>query len=128
MNYLNNMRTQRIFFTSLLNKWYVTLTGWLGFLVTGAILLPVYQMQVVDKGNETLIADLQNSQNSIFRSADLNRIELNQIIVIEDKYFNQYEIKITEITSHTKQICFSFSIRSADENKEDFQDKKICID
>ncbi len=120
-----------------IKKGYFAFIGWIGFLITGGLLIfPVTQMQMASKNNtlESQIAQLEDripnldGQSYSFRGlendliTDQNSNIGGSFIRIEDL---TYEILIEKISENETETCLILKFLA--ENK-DFFNKQVCLE
>tara|TARA_A100001035_G_C27782324_1_gene502406 strand:- start:1198 stop:1812 length:615 start_codon:yes stop_codon:yes gene_type:complete len=122
-----------------IKKGYLTLIGWLGFVVTSTLLiLPSTQMQLATfRGSESelQIAKLEKellelqTQVYTFRGLDNDLTDTSNFSINESKKIEidgkNYDLKIISINNFNTETCVNFSLISED-NDEILEE--ICID
>ena len=112
---------------SFFKRGYVAIVGWMGFVVTGGLLLlPTAQMQLATRGlddQQITIAGLEGNQEILFRGVSLKSLELEEIIIVDDKF----EIKVEQIKQVEEGFCIEFSIKKLGESENKFKSQSTCL-
>ncbi len=117
----------KVGFLSSLKRGYLAIVGWMGFAVTGGLLLlPTAQMQLANRdldNQQMIIAGLEGNQETLFRGVNVKSLELDEIIIVDGKF----EIKVDQIKQVEEEICIEFSIKKLGETDTKFEFHSFCL-